>query len=187
MEDAIKGVLNVGGIPKNIGVALENLPRFTKILLTRTVISEYEEVCVTDEVGKIRVYSDIACGILYAIYLDIPLIYSEVVRDDELSRLTLSDWFVALICLGIPISQVVIASSDTPPESKDGGLINDIVKEVYRRVKEIIGEELERYVQEVSREASQRLQKVGRRLRRDIKEQGGVAKRSRTRQLAQRV
>ncbi len=137
--------------------------------------------------GKIRVYSDIACGILYAIYLDIPLIYSEVVRDDELARLTLSDWLVALICLGIPISQVVIASSDSPPESKDGGLINDIVKEVYRRVKEIVGEELEKHIQEAKREASQRLQRVGRQLRRDIKGQGEVTKRSRTRQLAQKV
>jgi len=158
IKNVIDKVLRLRNVPYDIRIALKNLPRFTRILLTRTVTSENEkEGCIAGEVGGIPVYSDIACGVVHTVYVDIPSKYDEVVGDSELARLTVEHWLVALIVgLSIPIQAIESPSSDPPEPPSDGGLVNNIVREIRRRAKEVIGENLE----ELKREAEERLQKV---------------------------
>jgi len=173
--DAINEVLRYGGTPESVRIALENLLKFTRIMLTRTVTGKNEEECIVDKVGEISVYSDIACGVLYAVYVDIPSMYEEVARDSELAKLTISDWLAALILLGMPIYQVNIASSDSPPERhRNGGLVNDIAREVRQRASEIIkgfGENLRKPIQEAERAVRQKLREVKKQRERHLEEE----------------
>jgi len=183
IEGAVNEVLRYGGTPESVRIALENILKFTRIVLTRTVTSKNEEGCIVNEVGEIPVYSDIACGVLYAVYVDIPSMYEEVAGDSELAKLTISDWLVTLILLGMPMHQVNVASSDSPPERpRNGGLVNDIAREVRQRASEIIkgfGENFEKSVQEAERAARQRSREVKKQREKHLEEESEAIKRRR--------
>ena len=119
---------------KKVIHALESIPKFTRIILTKTA-SNVNEPCITKEHQGIPVYSDIACGIIGLVLMDLPKMYNEVVGDSELSKLTIPDWICTLISLAIPIIQIDVVSASSPPQPpKGGGGIN--IEDIVRRIRQ---------------------------------------------------
>lgn len=145
IKEAINESIQYDTISKNVEYALRNMLSFTRIVLTRTEIKE-DYKCKNnkylDKIG-VPVYNDFACGILGIIFQDIPELYENVVNDKKLSSLTLDDWMEALLSLAVPITQIVTASSSSPPKPPGyGGVsIDRLVKQIRQKaIKQIGGE-----------------------------------------------
>ncbi len=109
-------------------IALQNIPKFTRIVLTKTR-EIYEdsnsdskvldaESCsnINKNHQSIPIYDDIICGVLGLILIGIPRIYRTIIENEELSSITMDDWITALLSLAIPVSQVTVTSGKNPPD-----------------------------------------------------------------------
>jgi len=135
LKEAIEEALRDISLTENARRALENIPKFTRIALTRTVDSDEEARCEIGSYQGIPVYSDIACDVAYIVLKDIPEAYRMVLNDKALATLGVGDWFEALLSLATPL-QIVVASSASPPSPPPGGIsiADQIVVNVRREV-----------------------------------------------------
>ena len=148
--EAIKAIgesLERDGRSDNVTVALQNIPKFTRIVLTRAAIYDEKMVkrpCVNGEYQSIPVYGDLACGIIGLIFKDIPEIYKMIIGNEKLISITINDWIRALLSLAIPLLQVTVASASRPPDPPGGMTMDAVVRKIHRETLERVGEEIQR-------------------------------------------
>ena len=141
-------------------IALQNIPKFTRVVLTKTR-EIYEdsnssgkvmdnESCLNANKNhqNIPIYDDIMCGILGLILIDIPRIYRTIVKDEELSSITMDDWITALLNLAIPISQVTVTSGMKPPDPPGGVTADNMFRMIQQEAIETLKKEIQQYKEE---------------------------------------
>ncbi len=157
-------------------IALQNIPKFTRIVLTKArkihkdsnsdgkVLNAESCPNVNKNHQNIPIYDDIICGILSLILIDIPRIYRTIIKNEELSSITMDDWITALLSLAIPVSQVTVTSGKKPPDPP-GGVTAD---NMFRMIRQEAIETLEKEIQQYQKEYSQRMEQLRREFNRII-------------------
>jgi len=154
--EAVTKALPQNGEFKKVIQALRSIPRFTRIILTRTV-REVDAPCVIKEHQGIPVYNDIACGIIGPVFKDIPGMYDEIAANNELANLTIRDWISVLISLAIPIVRVDIATASSPPQPpREGGPPGEggtTIENIVRQIRQMYEKALSKAAEVFEKEA----------------------------------
>ncbi len=149
----------------NVMEALRNIPRFIRVVLTRTALygRENSKSCIIRGYSDMLVYNDIMCGIIGLILKDIPGIYKTIVEDEKLAGITTEDWIKALIGVSLPL-QVVAASGGRPPDPPGGINADYLAKRVRQETLEKVGKEIHQQMLSIKNYASQVKQSIERKL-----------------------
>ena len=114
--------------------ALDSIPEFTRIILTRAIpYVDEDQPCYIRKHQSIPVYYDIACSIIRLVFKDISEMYNKV-KNENLTELDISHWISALISLAIPVI-VDITSADRPPRQPVSiDVVYHTVKKLFEKV-----------------------------------------------------
>jgi len=144
------------GKDEKVRIALENIPRFVRGIITETVfgvsdlrddrwsriykrIEEKGECLVADDIVgnqlNLRTYCDIICGALNLVLRDIPEIYNIVANDRKLASLSLADWIAAILYISRElVSSTTPSSCSRPPRQNIEYVVNKVVRDLYAEI-----------------------------------------------------